>query len=412
MITEQELYVFIDGLARKFESTPRVSTKADGVEGGVGWGQFLDGPPLQDQIGPYGTCSGLIVRALAGRGADKQAEQVGHLLKEWWDLRNSKEGEKKLFSQTTRVALFLLALRIAKLDSTSAMLEEVRQYLTSTLRSDKMWGNYNLPGVLEDASPRLLPSAIALLAFSLFREENSPLPDEFKSCADKLEERLLGTKDLPALHIAAAAAAILAVKNGAASKKIRRHIKKWAYATQPALPELGVYFYDLEFVKEDGTQKFDRDYFIVPTEVLLGIAGFQKGAPTYLRLRAESSLAALVKNLKGFDGVFRPDNEQRISSVNQGWVALYLAASRQNYVGPGIVARVWYGVVKQRPDSLWWDTLLLVLCSGGILLASIVNFTQSTWQSVTIRVLAAVLAFGAVRVYAPPFVRKMFVGRE
>lgn len=411
MITEQEINVFVDGLARKFENRPHTSDDPEFTDG-EGWGQFLDGPPQQRQIGPYGTCAGLIVRALAGRGADQLAEHVGGMLQFWWERRQKKEEDRKLFEQTTRVAVLLLALRIGGLESTDAVLNQVRQFLLSTLRPDKMWGDYTIPGVVQDPSPRLFPTSIALLSFALFSQDNSSFPTEFVSCADKLEERLLGAKDLPLLHIAAASAAILAVKNGTASKKIRKHISKLAYATQPALPELGVYFYDLEFVKEDGKHDYDRDYFIIPTEILLGIAGFQRGAPTYLRLRAESSLNALVKNLRGFDGFYRPDNEQRVSSVNQCWVAMYLALAKNKYPDRIVVGRLMFWLLRQRPDNFWTDALLLLLCSGGILLASVTNFSVISAGSITIKIAAASLAFIAGRLYAPTFLRKIFIGRE
>jgi hypothetical protein len=410
VISDQEIGVFIDGLARGFENRPHVSPE---VPNGIGWGQFLDGPPQQTQIGPYGTCAGLIVRALAGRGPDQMAERVGEILSFWWGQKETQEEERKLFAQTTRVAVLLLALRIANLQSTSAVLEQVHQYLLSTLLPSKMWGNYTVPELVEDPSPRLFPTAIALLSFALFREDSSPLPNDLTLCADKLEERLLGTKDLPLLHIAAASAAILAVKNGDAGKKIRKHISKLAYATQATLPELGAYFYDLEIVKtNNGAHDFHRDYLIVPTEILLGIAGFQRGAPAYLRLRAESSLNALVKNLGGFGGFYRPDNEARVSSVNQCWVAMYLALGMKDYSGPAWWSRLTFWLLKQRPDAFWIDAILLTLCAGGILLAGVTNFPVMSARSFTIKSAAAALAFIAGRLYAPTFLKKIFVGRE
>jgi hypothetical protein len=410
MISKSELSSLTDELARKFEETSRVSDD-ERLKDGVGWGQFLDNHPEQRQIGPYGTCSGLIVRALARRGADQLAEQIADLLSFWWAMRNTREKERTLFSQTTRSAILLLSLRIADMKSTKTVLKETREYLISALRSDRMWGNYAIPGVLQDATPRLFPTAIALLSFALFSDGNSQLPEGIMKCADKLEERLLGAKDLPALHIAAAAAAILAVKNGGASKKFGKFINRWAYATQPALPELGVYFYDLEFAKNSGERAFDRDYFIVPTEVLVGIAGFQKGAPANLRLRAESSMKALVENMRS-DGFYRPDDEQRVSSLNQCWVAIYLALGAKEYSGVGWWNRTMFWLLRERPDSAWRDGLLLALCSAFILLATFLHFpTVSVW-SVLIKIAAVALTFLTGHLYAPAFMKKVFVGRE
>jgi hypothetical protein len=230
-------------------------------------------------------------------------------------------------------------------------------------------------------------------------------------CADQLENRLLGSKELPASHIAAAAAAVLAVKSENASKKFMKFINRWAYATQPALPELGVYFYDLEFEKNSGERAFERDYFIVPTEVLVGIAGFQKGAPAYLRLRAEHSLAVLIENMRN-DGFYRPDDEQRVSSLNQCWVAMYLALGAKEYAGVGLWNRSLFWLLRERPDNVWRDGLLLLLCGAFILLSAFLNFPTTSIWSVTIRVAAAVLTFLAGRLYAPAFMKKICVGRE
>jgi hypothetical protein len=169
MISDAELSALIDELAKKFEQTARASDD-DELREGFGWGQFLDNQPEQRQIGPYGTCSGLIVRALAHRGDDRLAELIAALLSFWWAMRKTREKDRTMFSQTTRSAMLLLALRVADLNSTSNVLEETREYLISALRSDNMWGNYSVPGVLEDATPRLFPTAVALLSFSLFND--------------------------------------------------------------------------------------------------------------------------------------------------------------------------------------------------------------------------------------------------
>src|SRR5574341_1140364 len=57
-----------------------------------------------------------------------------------------------------------------------------------------------------------------------------------------------------------------------------------------------------------------RDYFIVPLEVLFGITGFQPGAPSRLRLRAEDVLTSLARNLRHNDGAYRPAPGDRFSS--------------------------------------------------------------------------------------------------
>ncbi|MGN6545075.1 MAG: hypothetical protein ACTHK7_08510, partial [Aureliella sp.] len=49
-----------------------------------GWGQFLDATRTHKQIGPYGTCSGVIVRTLAGRGYDDKTAKSLKQLELYW----------------------------------------------------------------------------------------------------------------------------------------------------------------------------------------------------------------------------------------------------------------------------------------------------------------------------------------
>jgi hypothetical protein len=333
------------------------------------------------------------------------------MLTYWWDARNKSAQFRKLFAQTTRLALLHLALRMAGTPDVQQALTEVRSVLFSTVRPDGMWGDYTLPGVAEDPSPRLLPTAIAVLSFVLFKNPEEQIPEVLYRATGRLEERLLGSRDLPLLHVAAASAAIIGVNGAKASKQIRRQITRIAYKTLPALPELGVYFYDVGYNKDNGEIEFTRDYFIVPTEVLLGIAGYQDGAPTYLRLRAESSLRLLSRNLRGYDGYYRPDNEQRVSSMNQLWVAMYLGmATRES---PGVpTRRITFELMKQRADAFWIDMLLLGGCLIGVLLGSLVSFPALTVTSLFVKALVAILAFVAGRLYAPAALRKIFPGRE
>jgi uncharacterized membrane protein (DUF485 family) len=192
-------------------------------------------------------------------------------------------------------------------------------------------------------------------------------------------------------------------------------ITKIAYATQLSLPELGVYFYDYEYLNEKGESAYRRDYFIVPTEVLLGIAGFQVGAPAYLRIRAELSLKTLVRNIRGFDGFYRPDNEQRVSSMNQCWVAIYLSLAASCREHPNL-AGIWYALRRQRPDRTWIDALMLFLCSCGIVFGiwyqTLLYVPVTGVGAIVFKTCVAVLAFIAGRLYAPAFLKEAFTGRE
>jgi hypothetical protein len=423
MITTPELRTLMDGLARRFENRPQKDTEFPQF-GAVGWGEFLDGTPRHNQVGLYGTCSGIITRALANRGADKLDQAVDPLLEKWWEERD--ERSPKFFGHTVRLAMLHLAIRLKADNHLSGLQKSIESALLDHVRPDGMWGNFLMPDDIEDPSPRLIATSLVVLSFTLFRPATEPCPETLPVAVEKIEDRILGTENLPRLHLAIASAAITSIPGHPPSSKVRSKINRLAYATQVSLPELGVHFYDYEFIdrknkEADHEHEFKTDYLIVPIEVILGIAGYQPNAPLYLRYRAETTLNLLVKNLRGFDGFYRPDNEQRISSVNQCWVAMYLAlAERSEEAGPpflrsltGLPARCAYELIKQRPDKFWFDSLMLTLCGISVLVGSLAPSQDlSLTRLIVLKVCTAILAFIAGRLYAPVFLKRVFMERQ
>jgi hypothetical protein len=416
MITAPQIRTLLDGLARRFENRPQFDSEGSRA-GALGWGQFLDGQPKHNQVGPYGTCSGIIARVLAGRGPDELDRSVGILIEEWWKTRDEDKGRH--FGQTIRLAMLHLALRLKNDPTLGWVLKEVEETLLGNIRADSMWGNYQMPGSIQDPSPRLIASCLAVLSFTLFRPVNDPWPPVLIETVKKIEDRILGTDNLPRLHVAIASAAILSIPSHRPSSASRSRISKLAYSTQRSLPDLGVYFYDFES-EENGKRIFRTDYFIVPTELVLGIAGYQVQAPSYLRFRAEGTMSLLVRNLQGFDGFYRPDNEQRISSVNQAWVAMYLALAERALSVPGspgfhvanVFPRVFYACIRQRPDRFWLDSVMLSICAIGALCGSLVQFPGLTVLSIASKICVVILTFLAGRLYAPIFIKKVFAERQ
>lgn len=425
MITAPQLRTLLDGLARRFENRPQSEDEFAG-SGALGWGQFLDGQPKHNQVGPFGTCAGVITRALAGRGRDQLDAHVNTLIEHWWAARSTSASHAKFLGQTIRLAMLHLAIRLKDDSSLAVLAKELEETLLNDIRSDQMWGNYNMPGNIEDPSPRLIASSLVVLSFMLFRREDERPPDVLVETVKKIEDRILGTETLPRLHVAIASAAILSMPGYTPQSEVRAKISRLAYATQVSLPELGVYFYDYEFEEDQAghaqakKQIFKTDYFIVPTELVLGIAGYQPKAPMYLRFRAESNLKLLVKNLQGFDGFYRPDNEQRISSVNQGWVAIYLALAERTAMDRSSLShdsarwfsRLWYECIRQRPDRFWLDSVMLSISALGILLGSMLPYSGVNIESILAKGCVAALAFISGRLYAPIFIKSLFVERQ
>src|SRR5260221_10147618 len=106
----------------------------------------------------------------------------------------------------------------------------------------------------------------------------SSLDGRLLRAAKELENRF--TTDLAVHESAAVAAALLSTLGTSLGRRARSVIGEVAITRQRDVSECGVYFYDYEYTRSDGSVGFGRDYFIVPTEILLGVAGFQKGAPS------------------------------------------------------------------------------------------------------------------------------------
>jgi hypothetical protein len=221
-----------------------------------------------------------------------------------------------------------------------------------------------------------------------------------------IEDRLLGDTDLPLLFVAAASAAVLAVRGSKVSSRIRKRIRQIAWSLKAQIGDLGVYFYDFQYVESDGQPAFGRDYFIVPVEILVGIAGFQKGAPAALCQRAEAATKTLLANIKMNQGVYRPDQEQRVSSKNQAWAALLLSLSLAPARPGSMFSKIWYGLRKERTGN-WFTEIAFPLISLLAITSEIVLF-RALGPAVNVTT-----GFGGIFIsalYVPTFLRKWFPG--
>lgn len=89
MIDSKEIASLLDRLANGFENAAeRPSNEDSEPTEAVGWGQFLDAPKQHQQVGMYGTCAGIIVLAVAGRGDNPLSRKAVTLMDYWWNSRS------------------------------------------------------------------------------------------------------------------------------------------------------------------------------------------------------------------------------------------------------------------------------------------------------------------------------------
>lgn len=348
---------YLDNLAKGFEDRIRATAH------GSGWGQFLDGPVGHEQIGPYGTAAGAIVRALAGRGADAVGRDVETLLTYWLDPEAPNYTE--LWPQTVRLAFVYMSLRLACLapDKTQALRAElIRRRLPGGL-----WGNYWCDQQNHDPSPRTVPSSLILLSLALLTTDEE-IDDVMRGQADLLESRLGAGTKLSQFERAIAGAALLSIKRGGLGKTALGHLRSLAFDLPKGPSEQGVYFYEYRPLEaQQDAAAYPRDYLIIPVAMAAAIAGLQFGAPPELRLRAMETAQQLTEELS-IVNMYRPSPETRIASKNQAWAALVLALARraEDRAWPAFASwRV--SLFRRRQDNRWTSVgLPLVTWSAAI----------------------------------------------
>jgi hypothetical protein len=317
-----EIQGMLERIAQRFENSADIWPDGQLSENFRGWGQFLDAPKVHKQIGLYGTAAGVLVLNAARRGPNQLSTDAGRLLAYWWQKKDDPNnyGYEKLI-QTLRVSFVALALRLSGVPETAKAASEALDWLLSIVLSTGLWGNYRTSALEHDGTPRLYVSALVLICCNLLLPASSPRDGRLTRAAQVLEERLSSQKDLSLRERAAIAVALLC-SPVQLTRKANRRVREIAFAPWAAINEGGVYFYDFDF-RRDGNTVFGRDYFIVPTDVLIGIAGFQERAPAALRLCAERIVSRVSENLEANGGVFRLGSE-KVTTKNQAWIALLL----------------------------------------------------------------------------------------
>ena len=195
----------LHSMAESFERAEQeLSTSPEKV---AGWGQFLNVSKKHSQTGPYGTGSGLLVRALAGRLDTGVPDPNGRHLAGWWKNRDRGTGSPPYFVQTLRLAYLYLCARLANVSPVAELKGEIYEELMSRQLKDGLWGDWWLTSELRDPTPRLFTSAIVLLSCGLFRKEPTSTQDRrLLEAANRLEQGALDHPDVPSAYVAAAAA--------------------------------------------------------------------------------------------------------------------------------------------------------------------------------------------------------------
>ena len=178
-----------------------------------------------------------------------------------------------------------------------------------------------------------------------------------KKAAEWLESKVVSGIDLAPLPRIAAIAALVAISREQVRKGVRNTANRIGRRPDPELGDLGVYFCSFRY-GSNGSPQWDRDYFIVPKAILLAIAGFLPNAPTFLRLRAERILDALVHELEKSNFLYKPEPERAPASKDNAWLALLLKLAKQSRQTLSLPKWLIYSLLRERGPGVWWDRVV------------------------------------------------------
>jgi hypothetical protein len=363
-----------------------------------GWGQFLDAPKRLNQVGMYGTCAGLIVISLAGRSRSPTVLKAKEALLEWWaDRDNPSLYSHEKLVQTPRLAIFNLAARLSADQAPNEFTGDIENHFAKRQLPSLMWGNYWLSVHDHDQTPRILPTALSILSFTLSRDPNQALPPFVLGAAEALENQLARERAIPECHEIAGLAAVVTARGDNANRATVKRLKRLAISVTSTWNEQAVYFYDLVHLvpnEEIATEKYARDFLIVSQEVFFVIAGLCEYAPNSARLRAEASRRRLWDQVAENNYEYRPDIGERLGCMNQAWAAIVLNLPERGISRHKIGSMLWYRLFRHRKDNWFTNTLFPV--SGIISVTALATVAESGGTAFKVIAALAVLIVGKV----------------
>jgi hypothetical protein len=215
-----------------------------------GWGQFLS--PESRQIGLYGTCAGILVKAIGTPDAPIDPGVQSYLVSLWRDRDGKTE---RYFSQTIRLAFLILALARVQVPALMSIRNAAVRELTDRQRSDGAWGDWG-----KDAPPRMETTAWAVLA--LARVDDISATTTARKGASFLQLQVLGYRTIDDSIDPFILGVILQVLSHEPNRRVISAAFQYLGKTRPT-DELQIYFVDFS-IQSGGTTEMRRDYICVP----------------------------------------------------------------------------------------------------------------------------------------------------
>ncbi|MER9672717.1 hypothetical protein [Mesorhizobium sp. M0208] len=280
----------------------------------AGWGKFVDSNSPVFQIGPYGTCSGVLANQIAFPATDVEA-RIRAQLRHFWD----QKPHGKLFPQNVRLAFVVMTLAKSTDTELVALRDEIVAELLNRQNGDGSWGDA-LPHANAPAGGRPDSTAWVTLAFARMNRNHSAA----RKGAEYLVSRLVRDNKAELLSPIAIAAAVYAIGGEKISPELRRQAIAIVESTNVNKEER-ICFFDYEESGAGGPAAA-RDYLcfpaFLPTSYLLNSLGRGSNFFESIRLGAlrANAVTRLTELMNG--NLYRLPGARFASTVDQAAYAL------------------------------------------------------------------------------------------
>jgi hypothetical protein len=358
------------------------------IDSAVAWGQFLDAPRKAGQFGVYGTSAA--IQVLSAFGHTPNSPLLSKALAALPEVEPRGENES-LYDSTDLSITFKEAAILDAAQPGQAQFsyqESIETILLSQLIDGHGWGNYYDPSDQDD-SPRLLPTAHALIALRRSREFRTS-----KQCEAILTWLCeYANSDGPALIHEAALALLALIEYQSpgitlppyqtARQRLLDQVARWAQDRHTnTIGEIASYHY---WALNQGNQH-NHYMFYVP-DLLVALALLRAGNPRPTRRKILHLMDILCTEIAA-QGGYRAKASQRIATVDQLWAYRLLEEFSARFaVSPAKLMPPAAYLVSASPARRLGTALALFALGALGTLVTILD-----WLNVILRVTGGVLA--------------------
>lgn len=281
----------------------------------AGWGQFIDAAAHAHQIGPYGTCAGLLAISIGQPGAATDPRAVAQISDFW-----SSGAGSKLYEQNVRLAFLVLCLARIQEPTLAAVRDAVSQELRARQLQDGSWGDWRDSNGIP---PSGRPDTTAWVVLGLSRL--NPADAAAMSGAEYLARHAAGNGQLRTLSPIAIAAALSVLPRDKQPSELKRRARKLVDSMRVDEEEHISFFDYLRPIP--GSIRMDRDYLCFPAfyPLSLIISGLLSHSHILEMPRLAVSRIYTIEGLTDMIGTsrfYRLPGARFAATVDQAMVAL------------------------------------------------------------------------------------------